>query len=88
MYGGVFGHDGDSLFSFEVEGVHDAVDDLFMFFEGTALPKHGIDESGFSVIDVCNDGDVAEVVSGYKRCGHDVRGGIAERGLFDPKERS
>ena len=57
--GGVLGEDGDTALALEVVGVHDALGDLFVGAEGTALLQHGIDQGGLSMINVRNNGYVA-----------------------------
>ena len=59
---GGFGEDGDAALAFEVVGIHDAFGDIFVFAEDSALAKHGVDQSGLAMIDVGDDGDVADLV--------------------------
>ena len=59
---GGFGEDGDAAFAFEFVGVHDAVFDVLIGAEDAGLAEHGVNEGGFAMIDVRNDGDVAEVL--------------------------
>ena len=59
---GVFGEDGDAALALEVVGIHDALDDGFVGAEDAGLPEHGVDEGGFAVVDVGDDGDVANVL--------------------------
>ena len=61
----VLGEDGDAALSFEVVGVHDALGDGFIGAEGAGLAQHGVDEGGLAVVDVGDDGDVADGL----RCG-------------------
>lgn len=50
--------DGDTLFSFELIGVHGTlVCDLH-----SSVPEHGVHESGFAMIDVSNDSDVTSAL--------------------------
>src|ERR1700728_2509529 len=58
---GVLGENGDAALALEVVGIHDAVGHFFVGAEDAALAQHGVDERGFAVIDVRNDGDVARV---------------------------
>ena len=62
--GGVFGEDGDAALFFEVVGVHDALGDGFVGAEGAGLAEHGVDEGGLAVVDVGDDGDVADGLGG------------------------
>jgi hypothetical protein len=59
---GGFGKDGDAALALELARVHDAFGDLLIGPEDAALAKHGVDEGGFAVVDVGNDGDVAKTV--------------------------
>ena len=58
--GGVFREDGDAALAFELVGIHDALGDGFIGAEGSGLAKHGVDESGLAVVDVGDDGDIAD----------------------------
>ena len=57
---GVLGQDRDALLALEVHRVHDPVGDLLVRAEGAGLAQHGVDERGLAVVDVGDDGDVAE----------------------------
>ena len=61
----VLGQDGDAALFFEVVGVHDALGDGLVGAEGARLTQHGVDEGGLAVVDVGDDGDVADGL----RCG-------------------
>ena len=56
----VLGQDGDAAFLFELVRVHDALDDGLVAAEGAGLAEHGIDQGGLAVVDVGDDGDVAD----------------------------
>ena len=58
-HGGVLGEDGDAALAFEIVGVHDAVHQLLVGAKYAALAQHGVNQRGLSVIDVGDDGDVA-----------------------------
>ncbi len=58
--GGVFGEDGDAALALEFVGVHDALDHGFVRAEGAALAEHGVDQRGLAVVDVRDDGDIAD----------------------------
>ena len=58
--GRVLGQNRDAFFFFEVARVHDAVDRFGAFLERSGLPEHGVDQRGLAMVDVCNDGYVAE----------------------------
>ena len=72
---GVLGEDRDPLLALQVAGVHDPVDRLGALAEGTGGAQHGVDERGLAVVDVGDDGDVAQVTTppGTERVG---RGGL------------
>ncbi len=65
--GGVLGQDGDAALALELVGVHDAVDDGLVLAKGAGLAQHLVDQRGLAVVDVGDDGDVADVggVEGY-----------------------
>ena len=67
---GVLGEDRDALLALEVHRVHDALVDVLVGAEGARLPEHGVDERRLAVVDVGDDGDVAEV---FARAGHQLR---------------
>ena len=60
VHGGVLGQDGDALFPFQVTAVHDAILHFTAFVQGARLPQHRVDQGGLAVVDVGDDGDVAE----------------------------
>ena len=57
----VLGEDRDALLALEVHRVHDPLGDLLVGPEGAGLAQQGVDERGLAVVDVRDDGDVAEV---------------------------
>ena len=59
--GGVLGQDGDAALALEIEGVHDPLHHLLVGAEDAALMQHGVDQRRLAVIDVGDDGDVANV---------------------------
>ena len=65
VHRGVLREDRDALLAFEVTGVHDAIDQLGALLERAGLTKHGVDEGGLAVVDVCDDGDVTEAGGGH-----------------------
>ena len=61
MHGGVLGQDGDALFLLEVTAVHDAfLGVVAAVGQGARLPQHRVNQRGFAVVDVRDDGDIAE----------------------------
>ena len=49
-------------------GIHDEVDDVLVVPKDVGVAQHGVDEGGLAVVDVGDDGDVAEV--GLRFDGH------------------
>src|SRR6185503_2066104 len=62
--GGVLGADGDALLLFQIHRVHEALLGglVLVGAEGAGLFQEAIDERGLAVVDVGNDGDVADVL--------------------------
>ena len=63
---GVLGQNGDAALALQVVGIHHALDKFLIGAENAALPEHGVHQRGFAVVNVSDDGDVANI------CGHDV----------------
>ena len=63
--GGVLGKNRDATFPFQVVGVHHPLVHLLVFAEGSGLTEELVDQRGLAVVNVGNDGDVANVA------GHD-----------------
>ena len=57
--GCIFSEDGDPLFTFQVVRVHDALDNGLVGAEGSALAQHLVYEGRLAVVDMRNDGDIA-----------------------------
>ena len=60
---GLLGQDRDALLALQVARVHDPVDDRLVRAERAGLAEHRVDEGGLAVVDVGDDGDVAQVVA-------------------------
>ena len=60
--GGVLGQDGDTALAFEFVGIHHAFGDFLVNAEDAALAEHGVNERGFAVVHVRDDGDIADGV--------------------------
>jgi hypothetical protein len=57
----VFGEDGDSPLTLQIVGVENAI---ALQLAGAILPalaEHGVDQGGFTVVDVSDDGDITNV---------------------------
>ena len=63
----LLGEDRDPLLALEVARVHDPVDDGLVRPEGAGLAEHRVDEGRLAVVDVGDDGDVAEVACAVAR---------------------
>ena len=71
----VLGEDRDALLTLQITGVHDPVDDGCPFAERAGGAQHGVDERGLAVVDVGDDGDIAELRGGPAGHAGLVRGG-------------
>ncbi len=55
------GQDGDAALALEVVGIHGAFDHALVLAIGAGLLQQPVDQRGFAVVDVSNDGDVAKI---------------------------
>ena len=62
--GGVFGENGDAALFFQVVAVHHALFYLLVGAESARLAQKLVHQRGFAVVDVGDDGDVANVFHG------------------------
>ncbi len=60
--GRVLGENRDSPLALLVHRIHDALDHLLVRGEHAGLAKHGVDQARLAVVDVRDDGDVADVL--------------------------
>ncbi|CUP80723.1 Uncharacterised protein [Bacteroides xylanisolvens] len=60
---GIFRQDRDAAFTFQWIRVHDTFCDLLVISENVALLQHGIDQSRLTMVDVSDDGNVADIFS-------------------------
>ena len=58
---GHLGHDGDAALLFEIVGIHHALGDALIFAEGAGLLKQAVDQGRFAVVDMGDNGDIAQV---------------------------
>ena len=63
---GVLGEDRDALLALEVHRVEHARGDVLADAKGARLPQHRVDQRRLAVVDVRDDRDVADVISGYE----------------------
>ena len=57
--GGVLGQDRDAAFALQFVRVHHPFDVMLVGAKGAALLQHGVDQRGLAVVDVGDDGDIA-----------------------------
>ena len=90
----VLGQDGDAALALQIVGVEDLLADKLRFAELAALPQQAIDQRRLAVVDVGDDGHVADVLATYRTCGYSAeeniqstrRGGRGQR--RGPPQRS
>ena len=58
--GGVLGQNGDAALALQVIGVHDPLDDVLIGAESAALLQHSVNQRGLAVVNVGDNGDVAD----------------------------
>src|SRR6202000_1664690 len=63
LHRGGLGENGDAALALEVVGVHRALRDLLVLAIGAGLLQQAIDQRGFAVVDVGDNGDVTKVHS-------------------------
>jgi len=57
--GGILGQDRDAAFPLQFVGVHHAFHVMLVGAERAALLQHGVNQRGLAVVNVRDDGDVA-----------------------------
>jgi hypothetical protein len=57
----VLGQNGNAAFTFNGVVVHDGVNDFFVSGKGTRLSQQLVDHGGFTVVNVGDDGNVADL---------------------------
>ena len=65
--GAVLGQNGDAALPLDVAGVHHALGHLLIFPERAALLEHLVHEGGLAVVDVGDDGNVAQICTFHLR---------------------
>ena len=58
---GRLGEDGDATLALEVVGIHGALGDALVLAERAGLLQQAVDQRGLAVVDVGDNGDVAQV---------------------------
>ena len=57
--GGVLGQDSDATLALQLVGIHHPLGHYFVGAEGARLAEHGVNQRGLAVVNVSDDGDVA-----------------------------
>ena len=55
------GQDGDAPFALQIVGIHRPLDHALVLAVGAGLLQQAVDQGGLAVVDVRDDGDVAEI---------------------------
>ena len=63
-HGRVLGKNGDAAFFFQIVGIHQAVGRVGTLAQGSGLAQQLVDQRSLAMVDVCHDGDVAQLVEG------------------------
>ena len=64
--GAVLGQNGDAALTLDVAAVHDALGHDLIVAERTALTQHGVHQGGLAVVNVSDNGNVAQIVTNHK----------------------
>ena len=67
VHAGGLGENGDAALSLQLVGVHHALHRMLVGAEQAALREHGVHQRGFAVIDVRDDGDIANRLVVHRR---------------------
>ena len=59
-HGAVFGGNGDTPFALQIHVVHQPFGNLLAFAKQTALTEHGIHQGGFAVVNMGDNGNIAD----------------------------
>ena len=65
VHGGVLGQDRNAALALDVAGVHHAVNGLLILVISAALLEHLVDQGGLAVVNVGNDGNIANVFADH-----------------------
>lgn len=66
-YACMFSEDGDAAFFFLVVAVHDSFWDFFVVAKDVGLSQEAVEQSSFAMVDVGDDGDIANIFWGVHR---------------------
>src|SRR4051812_9448383 len=73
LHRAVLGQDGNATLPFEIVRVHNPLGHMLMRGKGSRLAQKLVDQRGLTVVDVGDDGDVANVACHGMRCGEKGR---------------
>lgn len=83
--GRVLRQNGNASFLFLIVGIHHAFDFAGAFAEGAGLLQELVDEGGFAMVNVGDDGDVTDILEGHDI--HQGGGGLLEKAAIIPEGR-
>ena len=63
--GSVLCEDGNSALLFKIARVHNSSNRLLIFSVNTALLEHLVNESGLTVVNVCNNCNISQIVTNH-----------------------
>ena len=63
FHAGVLGQYRDAAFALDIAGVHHALGHLLVFAEHAGLAQHLVDQRRLAVVNVRNDGNIADILS-------------------------
>ena len=64
--GAVFGQNGDAALTLDIAAVHHALGHGLIVAESAALTQQGIHQRGLAVVNVSDNGNVAQIVTNHK----------------------
>ncbi len=64
----ILGQNSDAALALQVVVVENQLTRQFMLFEKSASQQHFVDQRGFAMIDVCDDGNVANIIHAKNYC--------------------
>ena len=65
VHRGVLGQDGDASLPLQITGVHDTLHGGLVFPIDAALLEHLVHQGGFAVVNMGDDGDIADFILRY-----------------------
>jgi len=78
-HGCIFGHNSNPFFTLEGITVHYQITDYLVIPEHLALLEHSIYQGGFSIVYICDDGDISYIMAVIHSL---VQGAVAFTQLF------